>query len=792
MTDVLDVKNLKSVFEFMLKSKFGKSNETATKAEKYNALASAVMSLLADAWNDTRQKQANKKRAFYFSAEFLVGRALGNNILNLDIENEVRDLLNELGMELNEIEELEEDAALGNGGLGRLAACFMESGATEALPLDGYGVRYSEGLFKQSFVDGFQHEEGDTWIKHGYPWAIRMESDSQVIHFKNQSVVAVPYDMPIIGYRNGVINTLRLWQSEAIDGFDFAKFNNFEYDQSVREQSRAEDITRVLYPNDIQRAGKVLRLKQQYFFVSASLKDLVKKYKQAHPEDPEFKNFADYHAIQLNDTHPVVGIPELMRIFLDHEHLKWEESWKTVTQVFSFTNHTILQEAMEVWSIDIMDEISPRIVEIIREIDKNFIASLKDKNYWQDKIDRLRIIRGDAIHMAALGLYGASAVNGVAALHTNILKTETLREWYELYPEKFQNKTNGVTPRRWLVYSNPELAAFITELLGSDSWIVNLEELKGLEKFVDDEKVLKRINDIKFDNKVKLAAYIKEVEGIEIDPNSIFDVQVKRLHEYKRQLLNALHIVDLYKRLKENPDLDIVPRTFIFGAKAAPGYFRAKAIIKFINEIARVINSDDSIQGKIKVVFVQNFRVSYGEKIYPATDVSEQISTAGKEASGTGNMKFMMNATPTLGTFDGANVEIVQEAGEENNFVFGARVEEIREIRDNYNPIEFYANDYNIKRAVDSLISGEFTDNGSYMFLNIYNSLVQRDFPEKLDQYFILKDFESYRDAQMKIDTAYRDRMGWAKKCLMNVANSGKFSSDRTILEYAREIWKVK
>ncbi|MDO5717418.1 MAG: glycogen/starch/alpha-glucan phosphorylase [Tissierellia bacterium] len=791
MEDLIDINELRSLFEFTLKVKFGKTIESSRKEERYNALATAIMAMISDKWHSTTEKFEKKRKAYYFSAEFLVGRALGNNILNLGIEEKVKKLLEDMDIELNELEELEEDAALGNGGLGRLAACFMESAATMNIPLDGYGVRYSEGLFKQSFVDGFQHEDGDSWIKHGYPWSIRMESDAQVIHFKNQTVLAVPYDMPVIGYKNGVINTLRLWQSEAIGGFDFAKFNNFEYDESVREQSRAEDITRVLYPNDIQRAGKVLRLKQQYFFVSASLKDIIKKYKNNFPEDIEFKNFSKYHAIQLNDTHPVIGIPELMRLLLDHEHMKWEDSWKIVNEVFSFTNHTILQEAMEVWTIDIMDEISPRIVEVIREIDRKFIASLKDKNYWQDKIDGLRIIRGNNIHMASLALTAANKVNGVAELHTNILKTDTLKQWNELYPEKFINMTNGVTPRRWMAYSNPKLTELISELLGTDEWITNLDMLKNLEKYKDDEEVLKKINDIKYENKVELAKYIKEAEGITIDPNTIFDVQVKRLHEYKRQLLNALHIVDLYFRLKENPDLDIMPRTFIFGAKAAPGYFRAKAIIKYINEIGRVINLDDRVNKKIKVVFVQNFRVSYGEKIYPAADVSEQISTAGKEASGTGNMKFMMNATPTLGTYDGANVEIVKEAGFENNFIFGARVEELAEIANSYNPIEFYANDYDIKRAVDSLISGEFNDNGSYMFLNIYNSLVQRDFPERLDQYYILKDFEAYKKAQEEIDKEYRDRMGWAKKCFMNLVNSGKFSSDRTIRQYAEDIWKV-
>lgn len=781
---------LQETYNFMMDFQYGKDADQASNKEKYDVLSYAIMALIAEDWKEEKKIRAKEKKAYYFSAEFLMGRALGNNILNLGIKEEVDELLKNIGVDLNTLEDMEIDAALGNGGLGRLAACFLDSAASMDISLDGYGVLYEQGLFKQSFVDGFQHEDGDFWMGKTYPWAKRIEAESQVIHFKNQSVVAVPYDMPVIGYGAKRINTLRLWKSESIDGFDFNKFNNYEYDKSVMEKSRAEDITRVLYPNDNQMAGKLLRIKQQYFFVSASLKDLIAKYQVNHPEDPNFSKFGDYHALQLNDTHPVVGIPEIMRLFLDDHGLGWDEAWSIARKIFNFTNHTILKEAMEVWSEEIFSEVNPRLVDIIKEIDRHFVRSLQDKNYSEDKINEFRIVKNGQIYMANLALHSAKQVNGVAKLHTDILKDDVLKIWNDLYPGKIINKTNGVTPRRWLVYSNPKLASLITDLLGSDSWITNLEELKGLEKFQNDDEVLKKLMAIKMENKEKLAQLIKERTGIEVDTNSIFDVQVKRLHEYKRQLLNALHIVYLYHKLKENKDLDIHPRTFIFGAKAAPGYFNARAIIKFINEIGRKINSDPDVNGKIKVVFLENFNVSLGEKIYPATDISEQISTAGKEASGTGNMKFMINATPTLGTLDGANVEIVQEAGFENNYIFGARVEELMEIRSSYNPIEYYMNSYELKDAVDSLISGEFTDNGSYMFLSIYNSLVQSDNPGRLDEYFVLKDFEAYVKAQEEIDRDFRDKKAWAKKCLINLANSGKFSSDRTIKEYYEEIWK--
>lgn len=784
--------NFKEDFRDQIEIRYGKTLETANDTEKFMALASTIMLMLSEDWIATNERNRKKRIAYYLSAEFLVGRALGNNLLNLAAYEDVKEILSELDIDIDAMEESEEDAALGNGGLGRLAACYIESAATLELPVVGYGVRYSEGLFKQKIENGFQKEVGDSWTKNGDPWSIRRESQYQIVNFRDQRVKAIPYDMPVVGYMNSTINTLRLWQAEAEEDFNFAKFNNFQYDASVSEKNRAEDITRVLYPNDAQRAGKLLRLKQQYFFVSASMQDVVKKYQQNYPEDPQFDHFEDYHIFQLNDTHPVIAIPELMRLLMDENGISYDRAWTIVKDVFAFTNHTILQEAMETWTIDLVDEVSPRCLEIIREIDARFVKDLERSSHTPQEVDHMRIISGNLVKMAFLAIHTSHSVNGVAELHTNILKQDTLKDWYDLYPHKFNNKTNGVTPRRWLMYSNPELAQFITELLGSPRWIVHMERLKELEKYKDDEGVLRRLNEIKHIKKVQLAEYIAKEEGIIIDPNSIFDIQIKRLHEYKRQLLNALHILYLYNKIKKDPSIDMVPRTFIFGAKAAPGYFRAKGIIKFINEIARLVNNDPQVSPLIKVVFVTNYRVSYGEKLFPAADVSEQISTAGKEASGTGNMKFMLNACPTLGTYDGANVEIVREAGEENNFIFGARVEELRGIEGTYNSKEFYMNDKELKDAVDMLMEHEILDDGgTYMFLDIYNELVDPQNGGRADRYFILKDFDSYRKAHEEIDRCYRDRMGWARKCLINLANSGKFSSDRSIEDYARDIWNI-
>lgn len=781
-------------FRSRLEKTFVKKFEQATKREKYVALSKSIMDLIQEDWIDTKEKTSKKRNAYYLSAEFLIGRSMGNNLLNLGILDEVKQVLKEIDIDFDELEDLEEDAALGNGGLGRLAACFMESGATESLPLQGYGVRYSQGIFEQKLINGFQFEEGDNWLEHGDFWSVRKESEAQIINFRDFKVRAIPYDVPVVGYRNGVVNTLRLWQAEPFrnGGFDFGKFNNFEYDESVRDKNIAEDITRVLYPNDIQRRGKLLRLLQQYFFVSASMLDVIEKYKNNYPDDKRFANFPQYHVFQLNDTHPVIAIPELIRILLDQEGLGWEEAFNIASKVFAFTNHTVLQEALEKWSVDLIEEVAPRCLDIIREIDRRFLGELKIKNYNPDVIASYRIVKGDLVEMAFLATYMSTSINGVAEIHTEILKKDTLKQWYDLTPEKFNNKTNGVTPRRWLQYSNPKLTSLIDELLGSEDWKHDMTLLKGLEKFADDKDVLNRLIEIKKEKKIELANYIKKTEGIEIDPNSIFDIQIKRLHEYKRQLLNALHIVYLYNQIKKNPNLKMNPTTFIFGGKAAPGYFRAKGIIKFINEIANLINNDPVVQDKIKVIFISNYRVSYAEKLFPAADVSEQISTAGKEASGTGNMKFMMNATVTLGTLDGANVEIFDAAGLSNNYLFGAKEDELAEIEATYDSKWYYHNNKDIMDAVDILINEKIiSDDGTYHFLDIYNELVNPQNGDRADRYFLLKDFESYKEVHARANNDYSDKLAYARKGLINLANSGIFSSDRTIKQYAEEIWKI-
>lgn len=781
-------------FKLRLEKTFVKKFEQATNREKYVALSQMIMDLIQKDWVDTKEKTSKKRNAYYLSAEFLIGRSMGNNLLNLGILDDVKEVLSQMDINFDELEDLEDDAALGNGGLGRLAACFMESGATESLPLQGYGVRYSQGIFEQKFINGFQFEEGDNWLEHGDFWSVRKESEAQIVSFRDFKVKAIPYDVPVVGYRNGVVNTLRLWQAEPFKngGFDFGKFNNFEYDESVRDKNVAEDITRVLYPNDIQRRGKLLRLLQQYFFVSASMLDVVDKYKTNYPEDKSFADFPKYHVFQLNDTHPVIAIPELIRILLDQEGLGWEETFQIASKVFAFTNHTVLQEALEKWSVDLIEEVSPRCLDIIREIDKRFLGELKIKNYNPDIIDSYRIVKGDLVEMAFLATYMSTSINGVAEIHTEILKKDTLKQWFDLAPEKFNNKTNGVTPRRWLQYSNPKLTALIDELLGSEDWKHDMTLLKRLEKFADDKDVLNRLIEIKKEKKIELANYIEKTEGIEIDPNSIFDIQIKRLHEYKRQLLNALHIVYLYNQIKKNPNMKMNPTTFIFGGKAAPGYFRAKGIIKFINEIANLINNDPEVNDKIKVVFISNYRVSYAEKLFPAADVSEQISTAGKEASGTGNMKFMMNATVTLGTLDGANVEIFDAAGLSNNYLFGAKEDELSEIEATYDSKWYYHNNKEIKDAVDILINEKLiSDDGTYHFLDIYNELVNPQNAERADRYFLLKDFESYKEVHARANADYTDKLAYARKGLINLANSGIFSSDRTIKQYAEEIWNI-
>lgn len=781
---------LKKLIERNLKISFSKNLSEASDFEIYRALGTSIMQEIAEDWYETQHLYSQKKQAFYFSAEFLMGRALGNNLINLGMIEEVKELFHELGIDYNKVEESEEDAALGNGGLGRLAACFLDSLATLNLPGQGYGIRYRNGIFNQEFRDGYQVEKPETWLRYGDVWSVIRPDDEVIVTFGEGSVRAVPYDMPIIGYGTRNINTLRLWEAHSLVDLDLGKFNQQDYLHATENKTLSEDISRVLYPNDSTDEGKKLRLRQQYFFVSASLQDIVKKYKKQHGRD--FSKFSDYVTIQLNDTHPVIAIPELMRIFLDIEGLSWEESWKIVEKTFAYTNHTILAEALEKWWVGLYEQVVPRVYQITQGIDAQFKKLLSEK-YPDDenKQNRMKIIHDNMIQMAWLAIYGSYKVNGVAKLHTEILKNKELKDWYELYPEKFVNKTNGITQRRWLLESNPQLANFITELIG-DSWIVNLEELKKLEQFIDDEKVLEKLLEIKHKKKVELAEYLYRKQNIVIDPNSIFDVQVKRLHEYKRQLLNIFQIIDQYNTLKTNPNYEMTPVTYIFGAKAAPGYFVAKGIIRLINEVAQVVNRDPDVNSKIRVVFVENYGVSVAQKIFPAADISEQISTAGKEASGTGNMKFMLNGALTLGTMDGANVEIVEEAGIKNNYIFGLNVKEVEELRENgYDPHVPYNSVIGLKAVVDSLVNGTFSDLGNGVYETIYRSLMEKTSWKQADEYFVLEDFESYRRTKQIINREYKDRFDWAKKSLKNIANAGKFSSDRTIKEYAQEIWQI-
>ena len=756
----MDKEKIKNSIERYLKVKHGVKLKDARDYEIFNAVSLTVLELIIDNWNETSDTYNRGRMAYYLSAEYLMGRALGNNLMNLGLYDEVKEVLSEMKIDINKIEEIEEDAGLGNGGLGRLAACFIESAATLNMPLMGYGIRYSNGLFKQNIENGFQTECEDTWLKYGEAWSIRKDSETQIIRFSDMTVKAVPYDIPIIGYETKNINTLRLWQCEALREFDFNLFNNQQYIEAVSARNKAEDISRVLYPNDTAEAGKILRLRQQYFFSSASIKDIIKKYKARYGSD--FSEFAKNNVAQLNDTHPTISILEFLRILVDEENIDFSTALGIAKEFFAYTNHTILAEALEKWDIRLIDRLFPRILQIAYEVDKALINELRHKGYDDGAILNFRIVANDQIRMANLAIFVGRAVNGVAALHTEILKKHELNNWYNLYPNKFQNKTNGITPRRWLRLCNHELSEFITDLLGTEQWIKNLSLLKNLEKYIDDERVLERLMDIKHEKKVQLAAYIKQEEGIIVDPDSFFDIQIKRLHEYKRQLLNALYILDLYYRIKENPDLDIPKTTFIFGAKAFPGYRRAKGIVKFINEIARLIDSDNQASKKIKVVFVHNYRVSYAQKLFPGSDLSKQISTAGKEASGTGNMKFMLNATPTFGTYDGANIEIVQASGEENNYIFGLRVEDIEKINHSYDPKAYYRNNPSIKRVVDTLINGTLDDGGTGYFEDLYNALL-----EERDQYYLLADFDSFKKTEEMVFDDYRDKKKWAKKCLL-------------------------
>ncbi len=787
----IEKNELKKQIEKYVKISFGKDITEANEFEIYRALGQAIMEEISEDWYETKKLYSQKKQAFYLSAEFLMGRALGNNLINLGLLGEVKEVLAEYGIDYNKIEDEEEDSALGNGGLGRLAACFLDSLATLNLPGQGYGIRYRNGIFNQSFKDGYQVENPETWLKYGDVWSIERPADEVIVSFGDENIRAVPYDMPIIGYGTKNINTLRLWEAHSIIDLDLGKFNQQDYLHATQEKTRAEDISRVLYPNDSTDEGKKLRLKQQYFFVSASLQDILRKFKKIHGRN--FDKFSEFTAIQLNDTHPVIAIPELMRLLLDVEGVSWEKAWGIVEKTFSYTNHTILAEALEKWWVGLYEQVVPRVYQITQGINEQLKRFLAEK-FPNDSArqERMTIIQGNMIHMAWLAIYGSHTINGVAALHTEILKKKELKDWYEVYPNRFQNKTNGITQRRWLLQSNPQLAKLITELLGEE-WVTDLSQLKRLEKYIDDEGILKRILEIKHDKKIELVNYLRNTQGIEINPNSIFDMQIKRLHEYKRQLLNIFHVIGLYHKLKLNPSMEFNPVTYIYGAKAAPGYLLAKGIIRLINEVAQVVNRDPDVNGKLKIVFVENYRVSVAEKLFPAADISEQISTAGKEASGTGNMKFMLNGALTIGTLDGANVEIVEEAGIENNYIFGLKVNEIEELRTKgYDPHIPYNNTEGLKKIVDSLIDGTFNDLGTGIYGNIHRSLMENAPWQQADQYFVLEDFEAYRKAQKTINKEYRDRMGWAKKQLMNIANAGKFSSDRTIKEYADEIWHIE
>ena len=770
---------------------YNKTIKEASTVELYNAVSKAAMKSLANQWS----WETDSKKVCYFSAEFLIGRLVYNNLMNLGLMNQLADLFAENGIDIRVFEEIE-DNAQGNGGLGRLAACFLDSAATQNVTLNGYGIRYRYGIYKQYFENGFQKETADNWTKFGDPWSVRREEDKVRIDFKGQSVWAVPYDTPVIGYGAAKINTLRLWQAEPIEEFNFGLFNDQKYDKSFKEKNDAEAITAVLYPNDSTDAGKKLRLKQQYFFSSASLQDIIKKYKAKYGND--FSKLSKEYAIQLNDTHPVVSVPELCRILVENEGLSFNKALKICKEVFAYTNHTVMAEALEKWSIKLFKSVLPNVYKYVVKINNALIKDLEKMGITGTDVEKYQIIDNPyddnkawyIIHMARLAIYASHSTNGVAAIHTEILKNDALKEWYEIYPERFNNKTNGITQRRWLALANEELAGFINDKIGN-GWITNLDELKKLEKFKSDKNVIKEFDAIKKIKKQQLAEYIKEKEGIDVNPNFIFDIQVKRLHEYKRQLLNAFSILDIYYGLKDGRIKDFTPTVFIFGAKAAPGYARAKGIIKFINEIAKMIANDPEVNDKLQVVFISNYCVSYAEKITPAADVSEQISTAGTEASGTGNMKFMLNGAVTLGTYDGANVEIVAEAGEENNYIFGARVEDLEKIKDSYDPKKIYNENPRIKKVVDTLIDGTLSDDGTGLFQNLYNSLFETLPWEKADKYYLLEDLMSYCDAKLQVNKDYADTLKFREKCFINTANAGKFSSDRTILQYAKEIWEA-
>ena len=800
----------KKEVEDYLKVLFRKSINEADDQQKFQAVAYAVKDFIVDQWMATHRtyEEQDVKTVYYLSMEFLTGRALGNIIINLKGNQAIKDAIEELGMDLDVIEDQEPDAALGNGGLGRLAACFLDSLSTLGYPAYGCGIRYKYGMFKQVIENGYQLEKPDDWLKYGNPFEIKRPEYAVEVKFGGyvairkdecgrdkfvqenyQSVRAVPYDLPIVGYNNNVVNTLRIWDAEPIDTFNLDSFDKGDYQKAVEQENLARTICEVLYPNDNHMAGKELRLKQQYFFVSASIQRAVMKYMEKHDD---IRKIHEKVVFQLNDTHPTVTVAELMRILMDEYNLSWDEAWDVTTKSCAYTNHTIMSEALEKWPLELFSRLLPRIYQIIEEINRRFVlqiqAAYPDDN---SKVEKMAIIYDGQVKMAHLAIAAGFSVNGVAKLHTEILKHQELKDFYEMMPEKFNNKTNGITQRRFLLHGNPLLAQWITDKIGDD-WITNLKHINELSVYADDELSQKEFMNIKYKNKVRLAKYIKEHNGIEVDPRSIFDVQVKRLHEYKRQLLNILHVMYLYNKLKQNPGMDFYPRTFIFGAKASAGYMRAKSIIKLINSVGDVINNDASINGKIKVVFIENYRVSNAEIIFAAADVSEQISTASKEASGTGNMKFMLNGALTLGTMDGANVEIVDEVGEENAFIFGLSSDEVIAYEHNgqYNPRDIYNSDADIRAVLTQLVDGTYSQGNFEEFRDIYNSLLDGQ-GGRPDMYFILKDFRSYAEAQERVEAAYKDEKKWARSAMLNTAKSGKFSSDRTIKEYAKEIWHL-
>lgn len=790
---------------------YRKTIEEATQEQIFQAVSYTVKDVIIDNWLETQKAydEQDPKTVYYMSMEFLMGRALGNNLINLCAYGEVKEALDELGFDLNCIEDQEPDPALGNGGLGRLAACFLDSLATLNYSAYGCGIRYHYGMFKQKIENGYQIEVPDNWLKNGYPFELRRPEYAKEVHFGGyvrveydpekggnkfihegyQAVKAIPYDMPITGYDNDVVNTLRIWDAEPIVDFELDSFDKGDYKKAVEQENLARNIVEVLYPNDNHYAGKELRLKQQYFFVSASLQAAINKYKKKHSD---IKKLYEKVTFQMNDTHPTVAVAELMRILMDEEGLGWDEAWEVTTKSVAYTNHTIMSEALEKWPIELFSRLLPRVYQIIEEINRRFILEIQAKypgNY--EKIKKMAIIYDGQVKMAHLAIAAGYSVNGVARLHTEILKNQELKDFYELMPQKFNNKTNGITQRRFLLHANPLLADWITEHIGPD-WITDLPQLKKLAVYADDDKALQEFMNIKFKNKERLAKYILEHNGVEVDPHSIFDVQVKRLHEYKRQLLNILHVIYLYNQIKMHPEMEFYPRTFIFGAKASAGYATAKKIIKLINSVADVVNNDASINGKIKVVFIENYRVSNAEWIFAAADVSEQISTASKEASGTGNMKFMLNGAPTLGTMDGANVEIVEEVGAENAFIFGLSSDEVINYENNggYDPNVIYNTDEEIRQVLMQLINGTFSSD-TELFRDLYDSLLNTKNTDRADRYFILADFRSYADAQKRVEVAYKDEKGWAKKALLNTACSGKFTSDRTIQEYVDDIWHL-